>query len=498
MNRWSSIYLFLLVVVLGVPGFTRAADHSEGESVVSLDSRRELFVDRSLIDQLDGLHLALNTPRDEGIVLAFDKPWEGRASGYVTVIQDGSRYRLYYRGWPTGGPSGNKAEVTCVADSNDGVHWTKPELGLFEVHGTRANNVVLANDPPYSHNFSPFLDARPGVPESERYKALAGHDRWGGLVAFASADGLRWRKLANEPVLRHPRTKAFDSQNVSFWSPTENCYVCYFRTWTGKDHLGVRLISRATSEDFLKWSAAEVMEYRHSSTDAPLEQLYTNQTQPYFRAPHIQIALAARFMPGRQVITAAEARAVGIDPARIGDCSDMVLLVTRGGNVYQRTFMEGFVRPGIGPENWVTRTNYPALGIVQTSPNEMSIYANCNYGQPTASLRRYSMRLDGFASVRAPYEGGEMLTRPLTFTGKRLSLNFATSAAGGIRVEIQDPSGSPIPGYTLAESVETIGNEIDGAVSWKNGEDVGPLAGRPIRLRFVMKDADLYSLRFCE
>ena len=145
-------------------------------------------------------------------------------------------------------------------------------------------------------------------------------------------------------------------------------------------------------------------------------------------------------------------------------------MTSRGGNVYDRTFMEGFIRPGIGPENWVSRTNYPALGIVQTGPHEMSFYTNCNYGQPTACLRRYSMRLDGFASVRAPYEGGEMVTQPLTFTGKRLSLNFATSAAGGVRVEIQDAAGQPIPGYTLDESIELIGNEIDRTVSWKKAQ----------------------------
>ena len=84
----------------------------------------------------------------------------------------------------------------------------------------------------------------------------------------------------------------------------------------------------------------------------------------------------------------------------------------------------------------------------------------------------------------------------MTFTGKRLSINFATSAPGGIRVEIQDAAGKPIPGYTLAEADELIGNEIDRSVSWKGKEDVGPLAGKPVRLRFVMKDADLYSLRF--
>jgi hypothetical protein len=126
----------------------------------------------------------------------------------------------------------------------------------------------------------------------------------------------------------------------------------------------------------------------------------------------------------------------------------------------------------------------------------MSFYANQSYGQPTSHLRRYSLRLDGFAAVAAPYGGGELLTRPLTFAGKELVLNFATSAAGGIRVEIQDASGKPVPGYALADAAETIGNELERVVRWKSGGDVRPLAGKPVRLRFVMRDARLYALQF--
>jgi hypothetical protein len=126
----------------------------------------------------------------------------------------------------------------------------------------------------------------------------------------------------------------------------------------------------------------------------------------------------------------------------------------------------------------------------------MSLYVNQNYAQPTAELRRYSLRLDGMASLAAPHDGGVLVTKPFTFEGDRLGINFATSAAGGIRVEILDESGDPIPGFTLADSVEQIGNEIDRVVGWKGGADLSSLAGRVIRLRVVMKDADLYSFRF--
>lgn len=466
------------------------------EEPIDLGSRRELFVDDFLIDRLEGADLRLHTPRDEGSVLAFDKPWEGAFCGYCTVIKDGDTYRVYYRGLPEAGRDGSSNEVYCYAESRDGVHWTKPSLGLFEVRGTKDNNVILANHAPITHNFSPFLDTRPDVPADERYKALGG-TMSSGLVAYKSADGIRWKRLRPEAVI----TKAmvdfpymFDSQNVAFWSPAEEKYLCYFRVFEDR----IRRICRTTSDDFVNWSEPVLMEYRHRDGDAPIEHLYTNQTHPYFRAPHLYVSLAARFMPGRQVLTEAQAEAINVNPKYFKDTSDAVFMTTRGGNIYDRTFLTGFVRGGIGPENWVSRTNYPALNVVQTGPHEMSLYVNQNYAQPTAHLRRYSLRLDGFSSLHAPYAGGEMITKPVTFTGKQLHINFATSAAGGIRFEILDADGKPIPGYTLDESQEQIGNEIDRVVTWKNGSDLSQLAGRPVRLRIALKDADLYSLQFGE
>ena len=106
--------------------------------------------------------------------------------------------------------------------------------------------------------------------------------------------------------------------------------------------------------------------------------------------------------------------------------------------------------------------------------------------------------MDGLASLAAGHEGGELLTRPVRFSGDRLELNFATSAAGGIRVELQEPDGTPIPGFTLEDSVELIGNEIARDAGWRGGRDLAALAGRPVRLRVVLRDAELFSFRFHE
>jgi hypothetical protein len=158
--------------------------------------------------------------------------------------------------------------------------------------------------------------------------------------------------------------------------------------------------------------------------------------------------------------------------------------------------MEAWITPGMGLRNWVSRSNYPALGIVPTGPTELSVYVSRHNAQKSAHVLRYTFRTDGFVSVRTGYRGGEMLTRPLAFAGKALEMNYSTSAAGSVRVEIQDAAGKPISGFALADCPEIIGDEIDRVVAWKHGADVSKLAGRPIRLRFAMQEADLYSIRF--
>jgi hypothetical protein len=89
-----------------------------------------------------------------------------------------------------------------------------------------------------------------------------------------------------------------------------------------------------------------------------------------------------------------------------------------------------------------------------------------------------------------------MITKPFTFTGKELEINYSTSAAGEIRFELQDVNGVPVPGFTLVDSQPVIGNEITRIVRWNNNSDLQKLVSQPLRLRIFMKDADLYSLRF--
>lgn len=484
-NRQS---MLALVAVCGVAG-AAAGD------AVDIGGRLEMFVDRHLVDRMENTALKLHAPRDEGEVLRYDAPWEGSFCAYNTIIYDGKRYRLYYRGKRLIAADG-VSEITCYAESRDGSVWVKPKLGLHESDGSKENNIILA-EAGITHNFSPFLDTRPGVAPEQRFKALGGVQQVGaGLYALVSGDGIHWKKLQEKPVL----TKgAFDSQNVAFWSEPEQMYVACFRIFTSGvadakewKPAGLRSVSRATSPDMITWSDPVPMQF-----EPPQDvHLYINQTHPYFRAPHLWISTAARFMQGRRVLTDEEVVALQVPKGYFGDASDSVLLTSRDGYTYQQTFREALIRPSLRLSEWVSRTGYPALNVVPTGPEEMSLYVNQDYTLPTAHLRRYSMRLDGFASVNAPYEGGEMTTKPLRFKGRQLALNFATSAAGSIRVEIQDVDGKALPGFAAADCVELLGNRLALPVRWKQGGDLNALAGQVVRLRFVMKDADLYALRF--
>ncbi len=278
--------------ILGAPFVS--APRAAGPAPVQIGSRRELMVDDALIASLRGVTLRLAAPIDAGIAFQLDKPWEGAFCAYTTLLQERGRCRAYYRGVPAPGQDGNAGEVTCYAESADGINWTKPALGLFDVMGARENNVILAGEPPFSHNFSPFVDACPDAPPAQRYKALAGVSK-SGLMAYVSADGVRWSRLRKNPVFPPPDAFALDSQNIAFWSTSESRYVLYYRTWKKIGAVNYRWVSRATSADFLHWSEGEEMDYG----GAPPEHLYTNQTSPYFRAPHHYIGICARFVPGR-------------------------------------------------------------------------------------------------------------------------------------------------------------------------------------------------------
>ncbi len=459
---------------------------NSSNAVLAIGTRREPFFDGYLIDKLTRVTHELVDPTPTATTFPFDEPWEGAYSLYVVVIRDGDLFRMYYRGH-----SAIKADAyTCYAESRDGKNWVKPKLGLFPFEDRNDTNIILVEDDPkvkITHNFTPFLDVNPNVDPSQRFKAIAGNHKHG-LFGFVSADGIHWSKFQDEAVFT---AGIFDSQNVAFWSTAENCYVLYFRVWTGEGYTGLRTIARATSTDFKNWTKAEVMSF----DGVPQEEYYTNVTEPYPLAPHIYISLPSRFVLKRQWMSSQQAKQLGVQEKREADVSDVLFMTSRGGNAYDRHFPQAYLKPGLDPQDWVGRNNMISQGLVQLDPTTLGFYVCRHYASDSCHLALQTLRNDGFARLRAGREKGKVLTKAFTAAGNQLFLNFATSAAGTVRIDVLDADGKPIEGFSGRASAKLFGDSVHHPVKWSKKRSWGELAGQNIRLRFTLAEADLYALQ---
>ena len=462
-----------------------------------IGSRLELFVDDWLIERKNGVSLKMHQPVAREIVMKYDRPWEGPVSLPGNVSTEGGLHKMWYAARSEGGASGQSTKShTAYAESGDGIHWHRPNLGLVEVDGSRANNIIRFVDTDDTHLGGIYRDENPNVAKGETYKAITTRKREDGrhyLRAFTSEDGLNWRVLDRDPLMVAPDHNRpynmFEGESGFFWDELLGQYVGYFRGWEpAKEGVysdiggGVRSIRMATSPDFREWSQLKFIDMG----DSQQEHLYKHTCAPYHRAPHIYLMFPWRFVPERR-----------LDP-NWGDLgvSETVFMTSRDGFHFERRFMEAFLRPGLDDNNWTDRNMMMTRGMLETAPGELSMYYGEHFRRASCRARRVTIRTDGFVSVNAGYGGGEFVTKPLTFTGDQLIINYSTSAVGSVRVEIQDEAGTPLAGYGLAQSEEIFGDHIERAVSWNDSRDVGILAGKPVRLRFALKDADLYSIRF--
>jgi hypothetical protein len=484
------------------------------ESAIDIGSRLELFVDEYLIDRLAGATLTIHRPSPQNVVLRFDRPWEGNACGYVSVFKDGDTYRMYYRSCQvdyTQGAMTVRHTVVGYAESSDGINWERPSLGLVEFEGSRDNNIIW--DGVGSSTFVVFQDANPDCEPDARYKALAAakevpEKHAGGLHALKSADGVRWSMMTDELIITDG---AFDSQNLAFWDTVRGEYREYHRDFRpGRDSRGNangRDIKTATTKDFLKWPDPAWLSY----SPGRLSQLYTNQVIPYYRAPHIFLGFPRRYVDRgwtestRALPQPDYHRLRASSNEREGTAiTDGMLMSSRDGLNFN-IWPESFIRPGLRDTGgWFYGDNEQNWGLVETAshvegaPDELSVYVTEAYEQMeiTERLRRHTLRIDGFVSVNARLSGGELLTHPLVFEGGRLVLNFSSSIAGDIRVELQDANGHRLDGFGMDDCDEVYGDDLERTVSWNGGTDVSALAGQPVRLRIALRDADLYSIRF--
>ncbi|MFM8474236.1 MAG: hypothetical protein ACKOEO_00370 [Planctomycetaceae bacterium] len=454
----------LVVALLGCLALPSAA----ADDAVNIGQRRELFVDDALLERQSGVALVMHRPEARDVAIVCDRPWEGNISAYYTLFADGDMFRMYYRGahWDEQAKKSTHPEFACYAESRDGITWVKPELGLHEFAGSKANNIILTGAG--THNFTPFRDPRPDCPPASRYKALAGDGK--GLLAWQSPDGIRWSLISDKPVITNG---AFDSQNLAFWDAATNRYRAYWRYFqTGS---GVRAIRTASSVDFLTWQDEADLSY----DKAPPEHLYTNAVMPYFRAPQLYLGFPTRFQPKNQQV-------------------EPVLMTSRDGIRFHR-WPEPLIPIDAPQDRHGNRSNYMTSGLLQlpSEPGLLSVYATeAYYAGPGSRVRRFVFRTDGFVSLQAKSQPGEVLTKLIRFSGQSLQLNFRTATAGSLRVELQSEDGQPLPGLSLAECEVLRGDEIAKVVTWKSGKTPASAAGQLVRLKFQLQDADVYSMKF--
>ena len=495
---------------------------------LNIGTRREVCWDEALIDTAENIRVQMHTPEYRGEVMKWDAPWEGSGAGCLSIVAAEGLLRMYYVGAEMDvnelGKEHIRPGVMCCAESRDGVHFTRSSINGRSFDGLGENNLLPTPD---GVTLAVFRDTNPACPAEERYKALCGEfaGRHDSLWLFVSPDGLHFEK-------KHPLIAdgAFDSLNIVFWDDATQQYFLYYRGYHGEQTDGdrplawttppkietdedleiaahclglIRDIRVRTSKDLVHWSEPQRLQYG-ACDDL---EMYTNNIQKYYRAPHMFIGFPMRYIDRYK-----DARNYPLLPdwkhrqeliriwPRVGTAmTDAAVMTSRDGINFRRT-EEAFLTPradwGFA---WYYGDGELCCGMAQTpsavagAPDEISLYAGTGYRARNVSLCRWAVRLDGFFSWRCNYTPGRIVTKPLVFAGDTLHINFSTSALGGVRIRLLDEAGEAIPGY---DSGVHFGDSVEREVTFE--KPLAALAGTAVRMEFTMRDADLYSFKFHE
>ena len=255
-----------------------------------------------------------------------------------------------------------------------------------------------------------------------------------------------------------------------------------------------------TSEDFVHWTDQVPLQY----DDGFDYQMYTNNVMIYPRAPHMTIGFPTRYVERKtwtyndEQFASRETKlraSSSIEDRFARATTDAMFMCSRDGVHFHR-YTEAYMTPGLEDEyNWIYGDCYFSYPLADTGKHTYSLFTvETGIGSDTpAVLRRYEVRKDGFACLEADMEERYVVTKPFVFTGTSLHLNFATSAAGYIYVDVLDENGDTLSAET---SFEVFGDTTDREIRFADGSDFSAYEGKTVRLRFRMFDARLYSMYF--
>lgn len=519
----------LLVLVLTTTSNLIAADN---ESVISIGSSRQLFIDKKFIQTSSNVELTVNPARKAGPI---DIPFE--SNGMVSIIEFGGRYFLYTRIVDQRG--------MAVATSTDGIKWDVPPPRAFgtgrklPLPGVDSGSVFIdPNDQEFP--FKGIFDIRQADPWGLDPSKVGDVERTvrgktqasarGGLYLFQSPDGFRWELVPGLPV-----PLLCDTQNQVLFDPYLKRYVAYLRafpTLGGPQH-NKRCVARTEMADLNKmpWPfrlnphnkppGKHDFPYIHDEMpivlgidgDDPRQaDLYNPAVHVYRWADHAYVAFPSLYRTwgysGQNVSFGRDHRGKRSNDGLF----ETHLAVSRDGRHFTR-YRVPYVDAGLIQDREGKAGDLDCglimlgIGLIRHGDEIWQYYAGTRrthmsrddgvkYGFHGGGIFRLVQRLDGFVSADVDYRGGELVTPPVEFQGNRMVVNAACHGLGEIRVEIQDAAGQPIPDYSLADAVWIDRNGTNQEVWWKKGPDVGKLAGNPVRIRFAMKSAKLFAFQF--
>ena len=481
-------------------------------NTIDIGSQRQVFWDDYLVDNERTSAVShVISPIKKECCFSFDQDNETFSISYPCIVKDDKGYKMYYQPWY----KENLKPYVCVIESDDGITWNRPNLNIFK-NDLKENNVVIDI---VKDGIFVFYDTNPACPENEKYKAIGpammvhpdGENKTS-LCCYTSPDGYHF-------TLSHPMTRygTFDSLNTALWDGEK--YVCYLRSFhniEGVDNSEVldigqiyshsKMWAYATrdirvmySSDFRTWTVPELIKF-DDGYDYPL---YTNNIQLYPRAP-IYIGFPVRYCERKQFNANIEQmasyetkkKATERIENRTGRVStDCIFMCSHDTKIWHR-YNEAFLTPGYEEEhNWIYGDCYLAYNLIDSGKEYYNIYTidrhfSFDYSKP---LNRYEIRKDGFACYTSGGDEKVLVTKPITFKGDTLHLNFETSAYGYIYVSILDENGCEI---SNGESVEVFGNTIDRRVVFENLKDLSQFESKKVRIKFRMRDAKLYSIKF--
>ncbi len=472
---------------------TAAAQQSSANNVPSqrTSSNRILFVDRQHMTAMNGVRLKLHQPVKTGErILESERPWENATLNWFSIIEDQGRYRMWYEcydvdGWPTADDTS-----LCYAESEDGIHWKRPDLGLFPWRGNTQNNIVFRQIGDGSsrsrvHGSCIFVD--PIAPADQRYKCVSQGifqdrgDRPHSIAGMVSPDGLHWTRLPKPicPVFADSQYSAFRDEHQK---------LVIFGRVSGR---GGRAIGRSVSNDFD--SFAPLTRVLETSCDDPLDcDLYNPACLSYPGTKGLYLMFPSLFRHRE-------------------DTLEIRLAVSRDGIQWTWPEREKAFLPVGDPGNFDGGSLYMANGGCVVTGEEMWFYfsgSNLRHEEVDlpklanpANRRVFSravLRRDRLVSATADRDPGRFETPPVLLTGRQLLLNAETREAGSVRVGLLDENGQEIPGRGVKDCVPFSGNMLSTAVQWNGGSGFSEWSGQHVRLLVELQHADLFSLQFAE